>query len=83
MIRAYEAQHRFIEKNYALLDNNQRAYFIISSSNCWLGLRLEFAGTIIIGAAVLLAVLGKDPMNATFTAMAAMAISYSLDTTQT
>ena len=82
VIRAYEAQPRFIEKNYALLDNNQRAYFIISSANCWLGLRLEFAGTIIIGAAVLLAVLGKDPMNATFTAMAAMAISYSLDTTQ-
>jgi len=82
VIRAYEAQPRFIEKNYALLDNNQRAYFIISSANCWLGLRLEFAGTIIIGAAVLLAVLGKDPSNATFTAMAAMAISYSLDTTQ-
>ena len=82
VIRAYEAQPQFIEKNYALLDNNQRAYFIISSANCWLGLRLEFAGTIIIGAAVLLAVLGKDPSNTTFTAMAAMAISYSLDTTQ-
>jgi ABC-type multidrug transport system fused ATPase/permease subunit len=82
VIRAYEAQDQFIEKNYKLLDLNQRAYFIISSSNCWLGIRLEFAGTIIIGAASLLAVISKNPANAVFTSMAALAISYSLDTTQ-
>ena len=82
VIRAYQAQDQFIQKNYNLLDLNQRAYFIISSSNCWLGIRLEFAGTVIIGAATLLAVLGKDPTNAVFTSMAALAISYSLDTTQ-
>ena len=61
---------------------NQRAYFIISSSNCWLGIRLEFAGTVIIGAAALLAVLFKNPANTMFTSMAALAISYSLNTTQ-
>ena len=82
VIRAYQVQDQFIQKNYNLLDLNQRAYFIISSSNCWLGIRLEFAGTVIIGAATLLAVLGKDPTNAVFTSMAALAISYSLDTTQ-
>ena len=82
VIRAYEVQKQFIQKDYDLLDRNQRAYFIISSSNCWLGIRLEFAGTIFIGAAVLLSVLYKNPANATFTAMAAMAITYSLDTTQ-
>ena len=82
VIRAYQVQKQFIQKNYNLLDLNQRAYFIISSSNCWLGIRLEFAGTVIIGAASILAVLGKDPTNAVFTSMAALAISYSLDTTQ-
>ena len=82
VIRAYQKQQQFIEKNYQLLDLNQRAYFIISSSNCWLGIRLEFAGTVIIGAAALLAVLFKDPSNIVFTSMAALAISYSLDTTQ-
>ena len=82
VIRAYEAQKRFIEKNNELLDVNQRAYFIISSANCWLGIRLEFAGTVIIGAAMLLSVIGKNPTNFAFTSMAALAISYSLDTTQ-
>ena len=82
MIRAYEKQEQFIQKNYQLLDLNQRAYFIISSSNCWLGIRLEFAGTVIIGAAALLSVIGKNPASTLFTSMAGLAISYSLDTTQ-
>ena len=82
VIRAYQAQQQFIQKNYDLLDRNQRAYFIISSSNCWLGIRLEFAGTIIIGATALLSVIQKSSLDALFTSMAALAISYSLDTTQ-
>ena len=82
VIRAYQKQQQFIEKNYQLLDLNQRAYFIISSSNCWLGIRLEFAGTVIIGATALLAVLSRNPSNTTFTSMAALAISYSLNITQ-
>ena len=82
VIRAYEKQEHFIQKNYQLLDLNQRAYFIISSSNCWLGIRLEFAGTVIIGAAALLSVIGKNPASTLFTSMAGLAISYSLDTTQ-
>ena len=82
VIRAYEKQEQFIQKNYQLLDLNQRAYFIISSSNCWLGIRLEFAGTVIIGAAALLSVIGKNPASTLFTSMAGLAISYSLDTTQ-
>ena len=82
VIRAYEKQQQFIQKNYDLLDINQQAYFIISSANCWLGIRLEFAGTVIIGAAALLAVIYKNPLNTVFTSMAALAISYSLDTTQ-
>ena len=82
VIRAYEKQTQFIQKNYQLLDLNQRAYFIISSSNCWLGIRLEFAGTVIIGATALLSVIGKNPASTLFTSMAGLAISYSLDTTQ-
>ena len=82
VIRAYQAEEQFICKDYDLVDCNQRAYFIISSSNCWLGIRLEFAGTIIIGAAVLLSILRKNPLDSVFTVMAAMAITYSLDTTQ-
>ena len=82
VIRAYQVQQQFIQKNYDLLDLNQRAYFIISSSNCWLGIRLEFAGTIIIGATALLSVIQKPSATELFISMAALAISYSLDTTQ-
>ena len=82
VIRAYQAEKQFIQKNYDLLDLNQRAYFIISSSNCWLGIRLEFAGTIIIGATALLSVIQKPSATELFISMAALAISYSLDTTQ-
>ena len=82
VIRAYQAEKQFIQKNYDLLDRNQRAYFIISSSNCWLGIRLEFAGTIIIGATALLSVIQKPSATELFISMAALAISYSLDTTQ-
>ena len=82
VIRAYQVQQQFIQKNYDLLDLNQRAYFIISSANCWLGIRLEFAGTIIIGATALLSVLQKSSASELFISMAALAISYSLDTTQ-
>ena len=83
VIRAYQKQAQFVAKNYALLDRNQRAYFLITSSNCWLGIRLEFVGTVIIGATALLAVVGKNPANVVFTSMAALAISYALDVTQT
>ena len=82
VIRAYQATQQFIQKNYDLLDLNQRAYFIISSANCWLGIRLEFAGTIIIGAAAYFSVMQKGSMDEFLTSMAALAISYSLDTTQ-
>ena len=82
VIRAFQSQPRFISKNNTLLDSNQRAYFLISAANCWLGIRLEFAGTLLIGSAVVLSVASKRPENAVFTAMAAMAIAYALDITQ-
>ena len=82
VIRAYQKQAQFVAKNYALLDRNQRALSLITSSNCWLAIRLELVGTVIIGATALLAVVGKNPTNVAFTSMAALAISYALDVTQ-
>ncbi len=57
-IRAYGCEKRLISKNNTLLDNNQRAYFLNYSANCWLAVRLEFAGTLIVTFAALFAVLG-------------------------
>lgn len=58
-IRAYLQEERFFQKNNQALDANQQAYFLNFSANCWLGVRLEFAGTLIITFAALFAVLGN------------------------
>ena len=82
VIRAFRSEDRFIGKSGKLLDGNQKAYFLQSAANCWLGLRLEFAGTTLVGAAAALAVAGKQAGNPGFTAGAALALAYALDVTQ-
>lgn len=70
-IRAYGAEQRLIYKNDALLDTNVQSYFLNFSANCWLGVRLEFTGTLIVTFAALFAVLSRDtsdvsgPVNST------------------
>mmetsp|Transcript_9777 Transcript_9777/g.10517 ORF Transcript_9777/g.10517 Transcript_9777/m.10517 type:complete len:479 (+) Transcript_9777:1-1437(+) len=59
-IRAYQAEKRLIAKNHRLLDNNQKAYFLNFSANCWLAVRLEFVGTLIVTFSALFAVLARE-----------------------
>ena len=59
-IRAYQISPALRQKNNMLLDNNQRAYFLNFSANCWLAVRLEFAGTLIVTLAALFAVLARS-----------------------
>jgi len=59
-LRAFQCERRLTEKCYALLDANQRAYYHNFSANCWLAVRLELAGTLIIALAALFAVLARD-----------------------
>lgn len=84
----------FIHNNYFKLDHNQQAYFLQCSANCWLGLRLEFAGSLIIIASTMLAVIGKSSGDENFAALAAcmcsilldhwiVSITYALNVTQT
>ncbi len=49
----------YVSRMRSLIDNNQQAYFLNFSANCWLGLRLEFTGTLIITFAALFAVFSK------------------------
>jgi hypothetical protein len=51
---------RLTTKTNALLDANQQAYFLNFSANCWLGVRLEFAGTMIITFCALAAVCSRS-----------------------
>ena len=62
-IRAYKDEARMTCTSNRLLDNNQKAYFLNFSANCWLAIRLEMAGTLIITFAALCAVLGKGPSS--------------------
>ena len=62
-IRAYTQEDKLTKKCYELLDSNQEAYFLKFSANCWLAVRLEFAGTLIVTCAALFAVLYRDDSN--------------------
>ena len=46
-VRAYSASNFLKRRIITLLDDQQIAYFLIFSSQCWLAVRLELAGTII------------------------------------
>ncbi|KAL4093934.1 hypothetical protein PRIC1_011364 [Phytophthora ramorum] len=84
-IRAYRAETQFSTKNEELLDRNQRAYFLNFAVNCWLALRLEFAGTLIAAFAALTAVLAhsSDPeRGAAFAGLAGVSLTYAFSVTQ-
>jgi ABC-type multidrug transport system fused ATPase/permease subunit len=59
-IRAFEKEDHFQKKNNVLIDTNQKAYFLNFSANCWLAVRLEFTGSLIVTMAALLAVIARD-----------------------
>ncbi|KAF0685074.1 Aste57867_23002 [Aphanomyces stellatus] len=82
-IHAYDVQDQFAQRNHVLLDRNQRAYFLKFTSNCWLALRLEFAGTMVATAAALFAVWGHESHGGVaFASLAGVALSYAFDMTQ-
>ena len=87
-VRAYRQEKRLTNKSNALLDSNIAAYFLNFSSNCWLAVRLEFAGTLIITFTALAAVIGRDVKGETsmskenFAGLAGLAISFAMNITQ-
>jgi len=80
-VRAFHAEERFMLRNKDLLDRNQRAYFLTFAGNCWLAIRLEFAGTMIVTFAALFAVLGRGA-SVDFAAVAGLSVSFALSVTQ-
>jgi len=82
-IRAFCVEQIFVQYNNHFLDRNQRAYFLNFSANCWLGLRLEFAGAMVASGATLFAVLQHSTKNAYFAGLAGVSLSYAFTVTQT
>ena len=83
-IRAFAAQGTFSERLHHMLDRQQRAYYLISAAQCWLGIRLEMVGTMIVTFACLSSVLHRwgNAGDETFAGLAGLAISYALSVTQ-
>jgi ATP-binding cassette subfamily C (CFTR/MRP) protein 1 len=83
-IRSYGAQETLSRRLGTDLDNQQHAYFLTSASQCWLAVRLELVGTLVITFACLCSVLqhGKMGGNETFAGLAGLSISFSLSVTQ-
>ncbi|KAL8002504.1 putative NHPM bacteriocin system ABC transporter, peptidase/ATP-binding protein [Plasmopara halstedii] len=84
-IRAYCAESQFSTRNKELIDRNQRAYFLNFAVNCWLALRLEFAGTLIAAFAALAAVLAHSAnpeRGAAFAGLAGVSLTYAFSVTQ-
>lgn len=78
-IRAFGAQQRFLKQMQTYINNNLKIYYSNFSSNRWLGLRLEFTGSLIIVFVSLLTVLNKENISS---GQAGLSISYALSITQ-
>lgn len=77
-IRSFKSENLFIESNNAKVDLNASAYYVLISSNRWLGMRLEFVGTSVVGLASFFAVIERNSLGA---GLAGLSISYALQTT--
>lgn len=78
-IRALQCSQRFIEQNAIRSDRTANAHFVWAVGNRWLEIRLESLGSIIVLAASLFAVLGRDTLSPS---MVGMSLSYALNITQ-
>lgn len=83
-IRAFDAEPALLRRMTSLLDNQQNAYFLTCTAQCWLAVRLELIGTLIIFSACLCAVLEhpRQAGNEAFAGLAGLSISFALSVTQ-
>ncbi|KAG8405222.1 ATP-binding cassette glutathione S-conjugate transporter ycf1 [Metarhizium acridum] len=77
-ICAYGAQERFIRENERRVDANMKAYIPSITANRWLGVRLEFVGSVVILLAAGFAVTGVAFRSGQSEGMAGLTISYAL-----
>eukprot|EP00937_MAST-01D_sp_MAST-1D-sp2_P000725 g725.t1 len=81
-LRAFGLQPQCAAASDSRLDRNQRAYFLTFTANCWLAVRLELAGTLIVFFAALCAVLQHPSTDPYFPGLAGLSISFALGVTQ-
>jgi len=59
-MRAFARLPFFAARFDEALDTNSRAYYAVFSANCWLAVRLEAAGSLIIASAGVVTVLQRQ-----------------------
>ncbi|XP_023365537.1 canalicular multispecific organic anion transporter 1-like [Otolemur garnettii] len=77
-IRAFGHQHRFIQQNKEVVNENLVCFYNNVISNRWLSVRLEFLGNTVVFFTALLAVLAGDSIDS---AVVGLSISYALNIT--
>lgn len=77
-IRAYGQQERFCSETHSYLDANMRAYFPSITANRWLGVRVEFIGSVILFSAAGFAIASVSTGSRLAPGMVGLAISYAL-----
>uniref|UniRef100_UPI0037E8C348 multidrug resistance-associated protein 1-like n=1 Tax=Semicossyphus pulcher TaxID=241346 RepID=UPI0037E8C348 len=77
-IRAFGEQRRFILQADTYVDNNQEAYFPRFVATRWLAVNLEFLGNLLVLAAAVLSVRGRDELSP---GIVGLAVSHSLQVT--
>uniref|UniRef100_A0A8C9VL18 ABC-type glutathione-S-conjugate transporter n=1 Tax=Scleropages formosus TaxID=113540 RepID=A0A8C9VL18_SCLFO len=78
VIRAFGEQPRFILEANSRVDHNQTSYFPRFVATRWLAVNLEFLGNILVLAASVLSVMGKDTLSP---GIVGLAVSHSLQVT--
>jgi ATP-binding cassette subfamily C (CFTR/MRP) protein 1 len=82
-IRAFCAQPGLNARMVRMLDIQQNAYHLTFSAQCWLSVRLEFAGSMIVMFTCLVSVMEhRHGGDASFAGLAGLAISFALSVTQ-
>ena len=79
-IRSFGACDRFISHNTKLLDENNRAQYLVILSQRWIQLRIDCLNSVLVLCTCLIAVLLRDMVNPGVTGLL---IAYSLQVTQT
>uniref|UniRef100_A0A668AQY3 ABC-type glutathione-S-conjugate transporter n=1 Tax=Myripristis murdjan TaxID=586833 RepID=A0A668AQY3_9TELE len=78
VIRAFREQNRFILQANRRIDDNQTAYFPRFVATRWLAVNLEFLGNLLVLAAAILSVKGRDYLSP---GIVGLAVSHSLQVT--
>jgi len=81
-IRAFEAQDKLNTMMINMLNVQQTAYHLTFASQCWISVRLEFAGTMIVMCACFVSVLSRHRGDELFAGLAGLSISFALSITQ-